>query len=108
METEERRLTLLLRECAGAVRSLAGRLPDAYERQWSPGGGRSPALDYSDPTGETAVDVRRLRVRTAVLAAERRIEEVTAEVAAAEQELAAALAAWTGVTDPDLEKREDA
>ena len=68
-------------------------LGDAERPQWQAsrygaGGGQ----DYSDPTGDTAVDPRRLALRAEVEATEAALERLSA----ARTRLRAALAAWAG------------
>lgn len=107
MLEDQRRLNGLLTDLKAAVGSLVLLLPDAYERQWSPGliqtrreteGGRPIGGPPSDPTGEAATDPRRLRLRAAVIAAEREIEAATEAVQTAEARLAEALKGWAGET----------
>lgn len=96
---DERRLSALVGDYAEAIREVAALLPTAYERQWNPARVQTrvgtPPL-YSDPTGETATDPRRLRVRAAVIESEREIEEATATVRATTARLRHALDAWVG------------
>lgn len=94
---DNERLEHLLRDYAEAVGSLAACLPSAFERQWDPA--RVRAADgptHADPTGETAVDPRRLALRARVIAAERSVEEATAKVQEVEAHLRHALDAWVG------------
>lgn len=96
---DSRRLAGLLAGYAEAVRSLAAALPDAFDRQWSPASVRSaPDLDYADPTGETAVDPRRLALRARVIESERAIEEATATIRATEDRLRHAVDRCVGRT----------
>lgn len=69
-------------------------LGEAERPQWQAsryGGGRT-GQDYSDPTGDTAVDPRRLALRAEVEATEAALERLSA----ARTRLRAALAAWAG------------
>lgn len=99
MSNEEERLSALLADVADEFRALALLLPTAYERQWSAARVQARAgneLTYSDPTGEAATDPRRLRVRAAVLAAEREAEFAADVLARVRADLREALGDWVG------------
>ena len=96
---DTRRLTSLIDEVRQEVGDLVALLPTAYERQWTPARVQtrvgSPPL-HADPTGETATDPRRLKVRAEVLAAERAVEETAATLREARARLGSALEGWAG------------
>lgn len=104
MTTDTQRLTEILREVVEAALDLYAILPDAYEYQWRPGalhsdregGPRGKGGPPADPTGETAVDPRRLRLRAAVIQSERELEDARDDLAAAAGRLRTALEAWRG------------
>lgn len=104
LDDDDRRLGDLMRRVVESALNLHTLLPDAYEYQWRPatfrtdrdGGPRPKGGPPSDPTGETAVDPRRLRLRAAVIASERELEEAAGALDAAAGRLRVALEAWRG------------
>lgn len=82
-----------LAELVKAAADLAHTLPVAYACQWrrppspSDDTGRHASGDHSDPTGDTAIDTQRLRMRAAVLAAERSLVDATRAIRQAKDEV---------------------
>lgn len=82
---------------------ITNLLEDGTERQWTPGllkSGTAPAHAH-DPTGEIAVDPRRLRLRLAVMEAERELHATLDNLSKSRRHLADALTAWSGEAPED-------
>lgn len=99
-------LTDELREVVRSAARLNAVLVDARDRQWQappaqphgPAEGGAPVGGPpSDPTGETATDPRRLRVRRAVDEALAALADARGTVDTATRRLGDALDAWAGL-----------
>lgn len=94
-----------IRAMGAAVTKLADHLAHAEEVQYLKPAAPSTRADTPDkakggisrPTEEIATDPRRLRVRSAVIAAEVLAEDITVKANEKADELAAALVDWAGV-----------
>lgn len=95
------RMVQIVRQEADA---LAEILPDAISRQWSTSPALKPREDtterssgaYSDPTGDTALDDRRLEVRAFVREAEGVLRETAARTRGVRLGLERAIDRWNG------------
>lgn len=88
------------------ARRLADMLPDALAVQWSPSPVPKPRDDTheratgapSDPTAETALDGRRLRLRAQVIESERALRGSVVALVGVRRGLERTLDAWAGDT----------
>lgn len=99
-------LALTVRELAEELPGLLDDLSAAQAIQWEAAPVPTPRDDTSerakggksDPTARVVFDERRLRVRAAVIAAERVLETTLREARDARVTLRSAVAAWEGDT----------
>lgn len=106
------RFALLVQSVSRATKDVETITPAIAEAQWSPSRKMAPAPlresdmvdtgirskgEYSDPTGETAVDLRRARVRREVRTAEDHLLRALAYLNGAHAALDRALGAWEGL-----------
>lgn len=102
-----RNLTAVVREGAEAFTRLAALAASADEIQWEASprprsredSDRKAAGGHGDPTGDVALDPRRLAVREAMVQAERALEGALQGLQAARGALAKAVDEWHGDTD---------
>lgn len=93
-----------LQAIAHSLPGLVRQLEQASDAQWQKSRVPSPRDDTtersqgvrSDPTADTALDARRLRLRAAVLRAEGNLERFAEAIAANVVELDATYRAWAG------------
>lgn len=92
----------LLHEVAHEAAALAAEVAAVEEAQWvapprtSAGAGRGGSGGYSDPTADVVADVQRLRLRMAVIQAERRLVAVASVLQRSREELARAARPYEG------------
>lgn len=93
-------LTAQIDAVAAAAARLEVAASDAREEQWTSSRFNGPTTPGRvDPTGDTAVDPRRLRLREAVEDADAAVADATERLGRAATRLREAYAAWAG--DPD-------
>jgi hypothetical protein len=100
---DEKSIPELLEDLGSVYTQITTLLEDGHEREWTPGllkSGTAPVHAH-DPTGEIAVDPRRLRLRLAVMEAERELRATLDNLSKSRRHLADALTAWSGEAPED-------